>query len=111
MLIGNITLPLDPPIEPQQPKMFLNSITSADLSWTSLTDSFCVTSYTITLTNITEGNVSYIYNTTTNTTRITVSDLTQRAEDYFTLAWVETGGRVEEKGVAFNPVMFNSECK
>ena len=105
-----VLFPLDTPNEPQQPKISANSFTSAVLSWTSPTDSLCVTSYTITLTNITEENTLYVYNTTTNTTSMTVSDLTQGAEYSFTVAGVDTGGRVGEKSAASNPVMFSSEC-
>ena len=66
--------------------------------------------YTITLTNITEGNVPYIFNTTTNATNITVTDLTLGAEYYFSVAGVETGGRVGEDSEPSNTVMLDSEC-
>ena len=67
-----------------------------DLFWTPI-DADCVQKYTITLTNITEGNASYVYNTTTNTTNITLSDLMQRAEYTFTVAGVDAEGRVGER--------------
>ena len=43
------------------------SLTSGVMSWNSPANSVCVGSYTITLTDITKGNISHIYNTTTNT--------------------------------------------
>ena len=73
--------------------------TSAILSWTPSTESSCATMYTITLTNITEGNISYTYNTTTNTTNITVSDFIKGAEYFFTVAGVDAEGRVGEDSV------------
>ena len=66
------------------------------LSWTPI-DADCVQKYTITLTNITEGSASYVYNTTTNTTNITLSDLMQTAEYTFTVAGVDAEGRVGEE--------------
>ena len=69
----------------------------------------CVSSYIITLINITEGNTSYTYNTITNTTNLTVSDLTQGAEYSFTVAGVDTGGRVGEKSVLAQAITFDSK--
>ena len=79
------------------------------LSWTPPTDTICVTFYTITLTNITEGNASYTYNTTTNTTSKTVSDLTQGAEYSFTVAGVDTGSRIGEESVSAKAIKLDSE--
>ena len=69
----------------------------------------CVSSYIITLINITEGNTLYTYNTTTNTTNLTLSDLTQGAEYSFTVAGVDAGGRVGEKSVLAAAITFDSE--
>ena len=66
--------------------------------------------YTITLTNVTEGNVPYIFNTTTNTTNITVSDLSPGAEYYFSVAGIDTGGGVGAESVPSNTLMLDSEC-
>ena len=66
--------------------------------------------YAITLTNITEGKVLYIFNTTTYTTNITVSELTKSAEYSFSVAGVDTGGRVGEERVPSNTVMLDNEC-
>ena len=81
------------------PAFTFHSFSHTVLSWTSPTDSLCITNYTITLTNITEGNVVYVYNTTINTTSMTVSDFTQGAEYSFTVAGVDAGDRIGEKSV------------
>ena len=60
------------PSAPQQPMFFPKSLTSAVLSWSSPTDSLCVTNYTITLTIMNEENLSYKCNKTTNTTSMTL---------------------------------------
>ena len=89
---------------PLSPEFFPKSLTSAVLSWTPPTESPCITKYTITLTNITDGNTSYTYNTSTNTTSVTVFDLTQGAEYSFTVAGIDTVGRVGEES-ALAPVI------
>ena len=89
------------------PEFLLESFSYAVLSWSSLSDSACVaTNYIVTLTNITEGNVAFVYNTTS----ITVFDLTQGAEYSFTVARVDTGDKVGEKSVSSSVLMFDSEC-
>ena len=100
--VGSASIPLCPKLLPQ-------SLTSTVLSWTPPTESLCFTSYVVLLTNITEGNASYTYYTTTNTTSMTVSDLTQGAEYSFTVAGVYAGGRVGEKSVLAKAVTFDSE--
>ena len=89
-LIGPPSAPLSPSFSPQ-------SLTSVDLSWTAI-DADCVVKYTIIVTNITT-NENYAYNTPTNTTSMTVFDLTQGAEYSFTVAGVDAEGRVGEKSV------------
>ena len=84
-----------PPSAPLSPSLSPQSLSSVVLSWTP-SDADCVVKYTIILTNITEGNASYIYNTTTNTTSMTVSDLTQGADYLFTVAGIDGEGRVGE---------------
>ena len=84
--LGDPSAPLSPSFTPQ----FLCSVL---LSWTP-SDIDCVVRYTIILTNITEGNTSYVYTTTTNATSTTLSDLTQGAQYSFTVAGVYAGGRV-----------------
>ena len=102
---------VDPPSPLVNPKFLLHSFSYAVLSWSSFSDSACVApNYSVALTNITEGNAVYVYNTTTNTTSMTVSDLTQGAEYFFTVAGVDTGGRVGEKSMSSSVLMFNSEC-
>ena len=99
-----------PPSPPLAPKFLPKSLTSVKMTWDPPTDyCLCVSSYTITLTNVTEGNVSYIYQTTTNTTSMTVSGLTLGAEYSFVVAGVDTGGRVGEKSVASDELTLDSE--
>ena len=95
---------------PLQPSFSLRSLTSAVLSWTPSTESICITMYTITLTNITEGNSIYTYNTTTNTTSMTVSDLAKGAEYFFIVAGVDADGRVGEESVPSQTVRLQSQC-
>ena len=100
----------DVPSAPIQPELTPKSLTLATLSWTLPSDTICVDKYSITLTNITEGNTSYIYNTTTNTTGITISDLTQGVEYFFTVSGIDTGGRIGEKSVPSQTVTLSSQC-
>ena len=97
------------PSAPLSPKFLAESLTSLLLFWTSPTSSLCISKYTITLTNITEGNTLFIYNTTTNTTSMTVSDLTQGAEYSFTVAGVDTGGRVGKNSVPSEKLTFDGK--
>ena len=87
------------PSAPPSPEFLPESFTSVVLAWSSPTDYVCIISYTIALTNITKGNTLYTYNTTTNTTSLTLSNLIQGTEYSFTVAGVDTGGRVGEKSV------------
>ena len=100
---------LDPPSAPLQPKFFPKTLTSAILFWISPTDSVCDSRYIIHLNNILEGNASYVHNTTTNATNMTVSDLTQGAEYSFTVAGVDAGGRVGEESDSSNIVTLDGE--
>ena len=96
---------------PLQPTFFQKCTSSAVLSWTPPIDSSCITTYTLTLTNITdEGNTSRTYNTTTNTTHITLLDLTKGAEYYFIVAGVDAEGRVGEESVASEIVKLKCQC-
>ena len=99
----------DPPSAPLYPEFLPQSLSSAVLSWTPPADFMCASSYIITLINITEGNTSYTYNTTTNTTNLTLSDLTQGAEYSFTVAGVDEGGRVGEMSALARTITFHSE--
>ena len=87
---------LDPPSAQSQPNFTPKSLTSTILSWIPPTDALCVTSYTLNLTSVTEENTSYTYNITTNTTSMTVSDFTQVAEYFFTVAGIDAEGREGE---------------
>ena len=92
------------------PDYFVQSPVSVILSWTPSTDFACVTiNYTLTLTNITEGNMSYIYNTNNNATNVTLSDLTQGADYIFTVAGIDVEGRVGEKSVPSKILTFDGE--
>ena len=86
------------------------SLTSAILTWIPPTDSLCVTSYTLNLTNVTEENASYTYNTTANTTSMTVSNLTQGAEYSFTVAGIDAEGREGERSNSSSSGILESEC-
>ena len=108
MILGVLTLDLPSP--PSQPKFTPKSLTSAILSWIPPTDSLCVTIYTLNLTNVTEEDASYTYNTTTNTTSMTLSDLTQGAEYSFTVTGVDAEGRVGENSDSSTIVKLDSEC-
>ena len=99
----------DPPSPPLNPKLLPQSLTSATLSWTAPNDSICVTGYIVTLINVTEEIVSQIYNVTTNVTSITVSELTQRAEYYFTMVGVDIGGRVGKTSVLSESLTLDSK--
>ena len=88
-----------PPSAPLNPSFSPQSLSSVVLSWTP-NDADCVIEYAIILTNLTEGNASYGYNTTTSTTSITVSDLTQGAEYSFSVAGIDGVGRVGEASVS-----------
>ena len=100
---------LDTSLAPMNPQFKFHSLSHIVLSWTSPTDSPCITNYTIFLTNITEGDVVYIYNTTTNATSIVVSDLTQGAVYSFTVAGVDAGDRIGEKSVPSDVVTVDGE--
>ena len=99
---------IDPPSAPMQPHFFPKTLKSATLSWTPPNDSLCVSSYRIVVNNITKGNVLSPYNTITNTTSMTLSDLTQGADYSFTVAGVDAGGRVGEKSDLSNNVTLDS---
>ena len=99
----------DSPSAPLYPEFLAQSQSSALLIWTPPTESMCVSSYLITLINITEGNTSYTYNTTSNTTNLTVSDLTLGADYSFTVAGVDAEGRLGEKSALAGVITFDSE--
>ena len=86
--------PADLTSPPLSPDILPQSLTSAFLSWIPSNNSACIISYTVSLINVTEGTVPYVYNTTTSTTNMTVSDLTQGAQYSFTVAGITTQGRV-----------------
>ena len=108
-LTNDKLLVLGPPSVPLGPEFLPESLTSVVLSWISPNDSVCTNNYTITLTNITKGNISYAYNTNTNTTSMTVSDLTLGGEYSFTVAGVDTRGRVGEKSVPAEELTFDGK--
>ena len=107
----NALTSLGPPSSPMSLKFFPQSLTSAVVSWTPPNDGFCITNYVIYLRNITEGNRAYTYNTTTNTTSMTVSELTQGAEYSFRVAGVDAKGGIGKTSVPAETVTFESELK
>ena len=99
---------LGPPSAPLSPSFSPQSLSSVVLSWTP-SDADCVVKYIITLTNITEWNASYVYNTTINTTSMTVSDLTQGVEYSFTVAGIDEEGRVGEASASSERLTFDGK--
>ena len=85
------------------------SLSHAVLSWNSPLNSCLVISYIIALTNVTDGNATYTYNTTTNTTSMTLSGLTKGAEHFFTVAAMDSEGRVGEESVHSKVVIDDSK--
>ena len=98
------------PSAPISLKLLPQSLTSLIISWIPLTSSHCIINYIITLTNITEGSMTYTYNTTTNTTNMTVSDLIQGAEYSISVAGVDTEGVIGNNTLA-KTVTLDSEWK
>ena len=109
VLRSKLFIALDPPTAPLKPNFWPKFLTLAVLSWIPPTNSLCVTSYTLNLKNVTEENGLYTYNTTTNTTSITLSDLIQGAEYFFTVAGVDAEGRVGESSNSSAIVKLDSE--
>ena len=108
--INLITLKnLGPSSAPPSLKFFPQSLTSVVISWTPPNDCLCITTYVVTLINITEGNRSYTYNTTTNTTSMTVSALTRGAEYSFSVAGVDAKGGVGKNTMSAVAVTLDSE--
>ena len=94
-----------PPSAPLELKVCPQALTSVVLSWLAPSDSLCIFSYIITIINIyDEGNISYTYNTTFNTTSITLFNMTQKLDYVFTVAGVDSGGRIG-KSIAFSEVI------
>ena len=91
-----------PEMSPQSP-LLLN------LFWDAPNDSICITNYIITLTNISEGNASFMYETGSNSTSIEISDLTEGAEYFFTVAGVDTGDRVGKESLPSEVVTFDGK--
>ena len=73
-------------------------------------ESLCIAIYNVTFTKITVENTSYtyIYNTSTNVTSITMSNLTIGEKYFFTVAGVDAEGRVGEDSVPSQIVTFES---
>ena len=71
----------------------------SDLFWAAPNNSLCIKNYTITLTNVTEGNASFIYHIGSNSTSVEISGLTKGAAYFFTVAGVDTGNRVGEESL------------
>ena len=107
----NALTSLGPPSSPMGLKFFPQSLTSAVISWTPPNDCLCITDYVIYFKNITEGNRTYIYNTTTNTTSMTVSHLTQGAEYSFSVSGVDAKGGIGKKSMSADTVTLDSELK
>ena len=91
-----------PEISPQSPLLLA-------LIWVAPNDSVCITNYIITLTNVTEGNVSFKYETDSNSTSVEISDLTEGAVYFFTVAGVDTGNRTGEESLPSEVVTFDGK--
>ena len=91
------------------PKLLTQSLTSMLLLWIPPNNSICVIGYTVSFINVTEGNEPEVYNTTTNTTSMTVSDLTKGAAYSFTVAGIDTGGRLRESSDLAELMIFDGE--
>ena len=76
------------------PELLPQTLTSVVLSWIPPSDSLCILGYIVTLTNISEGNISYTYNTTSNATSMTLFNLAQKVDYFFTVAGIDTGDRI-----------------
>ena len=94
---------------PLQPAFSPKSFTSTVMSWTPPNESICLTTYTITLTNITESNSIYTQNTANNTTSITLYNLTKGAQYFFTVAGVDAEGNVGEESVPSQIITLDSK--
>ena len=81
-----------------------------DLFWAAPNDSLCITNYIITLTNIAEGNTSFMYETGSNSTSVEISDLTVGAVYFFIVAGVDTGNRLGEESVSSEVVTFDGKA-
>ena len=90
-------VPVGPPSAPLGPIISPQSITVAILLWAHPSPSLRITRYIITLTNITEGNVSNVYSTVSSETSVEIHHLTQEAEYSFTVAGVDTENRIREE--------------
>ena len=82
--------PAAPPSAPMCPKISPQSPVSLGLFWVAPSDTHCIANYIITLTNITEGNASFMYETASNSTSLAISGVTEGAAYFFTVARVDT---------------------
>ena len=91
------------------PEFFFQSPLLLVLFWTAPNDSLCITSYIITLTNITEGNVSFMYETGSNSTSVGISGLTEGAAYFFIVGGIDTGNRMGEESLPSKVVTFDGK--
>ena len=101
--------PAGPPSAPMCPKISPQSPDSLDLFWVAPNDSLCIATYIITLTNVTEGNASFMYETTSNSTSMEILHLTIGAMYFFTVAGVDTGERMGEESLSSKVVTFDGK--
>ena len=89
--------------------IFPQSPALVELSWVAPSEALCVANYTVTLTNITEGNVSYVYKTTSNSTSLEISHVLLGVDYIFIVAGVDTGNRMGENSVPSDFVTFDGK--
>ena len=91
------------------PKIFPRSPGLVELSWVAANGSLCVSNYIVNLINITEGNVSYMYKTTSNSNILQVMNLIQGADYIFTVSGIDTGNRTGEESVLSELITFDGK--
>ena len=111
MYLVGLYLYIEPPSAPTCPKISPLSTATLELFWTAPNDSLCITSYIITLTNISEGNASFLYQTDSTSTSVNVSGLTKGARYFFTVAGIDTGNRIGRISLQSEAVTFDGKLK
>ena len=110
--IFNINSTVDPPSAPLEPKVLPQTLTSVVLSWLAPSNPLCVFSYIITIIYIyDEGNVLRIYNTTSTATSITLFNMTEKLDFMFTVAGIDSGGRIGQSSTFSEVIMLDGELK
>ena len=112
MFSFNINSSADLPSAPLEPKVIPQTLTSVVLSWLAPRDSPCVFSYIITVISVgREGSASIAYSTTSNTTSITLFNMTKKLGYIFTVAGVDSGGRVGKPSSSSEIITLDGKLK